>query len=158
MADTAAKPRPAAAPSRAEQRLAGRALAYWEELRGARRFPSRSDYDASEPPFDRANVFIVRMKGDEMSDEIAEAGEAVDLALGFASVGRKIVEVLPSATDLGLSFCRTAAQMRKPIADVGRFTNAHGRNVYYRSILLPLSDDQIQVNYVLGVFSFKFMD
>ena len=98
------------------------------------------------------------MNEDEMSDEVTEAGDAVDLALGLQSVGRKIVDVLPSATDLGLSFCRAAAQMRKPVADVGRFTNASGRNVYYRSILLPLSDDQIEVNYVLGVFSYKFMD
>jgi hypothetical protein len=48
--------------------------------------------------------------------------------------------------------------MRKPIADVGRFTNAAGHEIYYRSILLPLSDDQIEVNYVLGVFSFKRVD
>lgn len=158
MADTATQSRSTGPQTRAEQRLAGRALAFWEELRGARRFPSRADFDRSTPPFDRGHVFIVKMNEDEMSDEITEAGQAVDLALGLQSAGRKIIDVLPSATDLGLSFCRAAAQMRKPVADVGRFTNAHGRNVYYRSILLPMSDDQIEVNYVLGVFSFKFMD
>jgi hypothetical protein len=158
MAETAAPSRPTTATTRAEQRLAGRALTYWEELRGARRFPNRGDFERNAPPFDRSHIFIVRMSDDESSDEVIEAGEAVDRALGIRSIGRKIVDVLPSSTDLGLSFCRAAAQMRKPVADVGRFTNADGREVYYRSILLPLSDDQIEVNYVLGVFSFKFMD
>jgi hypothetical protein len=158
MADTVAPSPPARPATRAEQRLAGRALTYWEELRGARRFPSRADFERTAPPFDRSHVFLVRVSDDELSDEVVEAGTAVDRALGLRSVGRKIVDVLPSATDLGLSFCRAAAQMRKPVADVGRFTNTEGREVYYRSILLPLSDDQIEVNYVLGVFSFKFVD
>ena len=45
--------------------------------------------------------------------------------------------------------------MKKPIADVGQFTNANGDEVYYRSILLPLSSDQENVDYVLVAFSFK---
>ena len=57
-------------------------------------------------------------------------------------MGRKVVEILPSATEKGLSFCHTAAALKKPIADVGRFTNADGKEIRYRSILLPLSDDQ----------------
>jgi hypothetical protein len=158
MADTATKPRAPAQFARSELRLAGRALAHWEALRGARRFPSRADIETGALPFDRQSIFVVRMGRDELSDEVVEAGEAVDRALGLKSVGRRIVEVLPSSTELGLSFCRAAAQMRKPIADVGRFTNAAGREVHYRSILLPLSDDQIEVNYVVGVFSFKFID
>jgi hypothetical protein len=43
----------------------------------------------------------------------------------------------------------------KPIADVGRFVNRNGSDVFYRSVLLPLSDDQTRVNYVLGAFSYK---
>lgn len=158
MADTATKPRTPAQSARTELRLAGRALAHWEELRGARRFPSRADIETTPLPFDRASVFVVRMGGDELSDQVVESGDAVDRALGLKAVGRRIIDVLPSSTEHGLSFCRAAAQMRKPIADVGRFTNAGGHEVYYRSILLPLSDDQIEVNYILGVFSFKFVD
>ena len=70
MADTAAQSRPTVPTTRAEQRLAGRALTYWEELRGARRFPNRADFDRTTPPFDRSNVFVVRMSDDEMSDEV----------------------------------------------------------------------------------------
>ena len=91
-------------------------------------------------------------------DELIRSGEAVTLALGRDPVGMKAIEVLPSSTEMGLSFCRAAAQMKKPIADVGRFTNVDGLDVRYRCILLPLSDDQETVNYVLGAFSFRIME
>ena len=106
-------------------------------------------------PFDEASVFIIKVCESELADEVVEAGRSVIQALGRDPVGCKAVEVLPSSTELGLSFCRAVAQMKKPIADVGQFTNANGDEVYYRSILLPLSSDQENVDYVLVAFSFK---
>ena len=73
-------------------------------------------------------------------------------------LGKKVMDVLPSATEKGLSFCRAAAELKKPIADVGQFTNIKGEDVCYRSVLLPLSNDQQTVNYLVGAFSFKFLD
>ena len=64
------------------------------------------------------------------------------------------MDLLPSATDKGLSFCRAAAELKKPIADVGRFTNAKSEDVCNCSVLLPLSDDQQTINYLVGAFSF----
>jgi hypothetical protein len=135
--------------------MVGRALAYWETLRGERRFPGRNDCAS----FDRVgmadNIFVVAVTDDEAGDEIVECGPAFRKALGMDPVGRKAMKILPSATERGLSFCRVAAEMKKPIADVGHFTNADGEEVMYRSILLPLSDDQNRVNYLLGAFSYK---
>jgi len=45
--------------------------------------------------------------------------------------------------------------LKKPMADVGRFFNKKGQEVLYRSILLPLSDDGIRVNRVVSAFSYK---
>jgi hypothetical protein len=70
-------------------------------------------------------------------------------------VGKRAIDVLPSSTERGLSFCRAVIAMKKPIADVGRFTNARGEDIHYRSILLPLTGDNDTVGYVLGVFSYK---
>ena len=39
--------------------------------------------------------------------------------------------------------------------DVGNFTNTRGEEILYRSIILPLSDDQENVNYLVGAFSYK---
>ncbi|MEE2969671.1 MAG: hypothetical protein VX741_06010 [Pseudomonadota bacterium] len=46
----------------------------------------------------------------------------------------------------------------KAIADIGHFSNANGSEIWYRSILLPLSSDQVNVDHILGAFSFTVMD
>ena len=138
-----------------ERRLVGRALACWEEVRGERPFPDRNDFDTVFRDRLDGSIFLVAIGGSEDTDHVVESDNALIEALGLDPVGRKVIDVLPSATEKGLSFCRTAADLKKPIADVGHFTNAEGEDVYYRSVLLPLSDDQVNINYLLGAFSFK---
>ena len=138
-----------------ERRLVGRALACWEEVRGARPFPDRNDFDTVFRDRLDGSIFLVAIGDSEDTDQVVESDNALIAALGLDPVGRKVIDVLPSATEKGLSFCRTAAEFKKPIADVGHFTNADGEDIYYRSVLLPLSDDQENVNYLLGAFSFK---
>ncbi len=138
-----------------ERRLVGRALACWEEVRGERPFPDRNDFDTVFRDRLDGSIFLVAIGGSEETDHVVESDNALIEALGLDPVGRKVIDVLPSATEKGLSFCRTAAELKKPIADVGHFTNAEGEDVYYRSVLLPLSDDQENINYLLGAFSFK---
>ena len=143
---------------RIEKRLVGRALTHWEHLRGQRQFPAQSDYQDISAPYDEAEIFLIRVGTDEYSDEVVKAGSSVVTALGRNPVGMKAIDVLPSSTEMGLSFCRAAAQMKKPIADVGRFTNSAGQEVRYRCILLPLSDDQETINFVLGAFSYRIVE
>lgn len=138
-----------------ERRMVGRVLACWEELRAGRAFPGSSDYAAFAREGLADNLFLVAVSTTEEGDEIVESGAAFREALASDPVGRKAIKVLPSATERGLSFCRVAAELKKPIADVGHFTNADGEEILYRSILLPLSDDQVRVNYLLGAFSYK---
>ncbi len=138
-----------------ERRLVGRALACWEESRGTRRFPNRKDLDTVIRGRLDGTTFLVAIGDSEDTDHVVESDHALIDALRLDPVGKKVVEVLPSATEKGLSFCRAAAELKKPIADVGHFTNARGEDIYYRSVLLPLSDDQETINYLLGAFSFK---
>ncbi len=141
-----------------DRRLVGRALACWEEVRGERPFPDRNDFDTVFRDRFDGSTFLIAVGGSEDTDHVVESDNALIEALGLDPVGRKVVDVMPSATEKGLSFCRTAAELKKPIADVGHFTNAEGEDIYYRSVLLPLSDDQVNVNYLLGAFSFKTLN
>lgn len=138
-----------------ERRLVGRALACWDEQRGGKRFPSRVNFDALIKQKMNGNTFLVAIGDTEDTDRVVESGDALIEALRTDPIGKKVIDVLPSSTERGLSFCRAAAELQKPIADVGHFTNADGEDIYYRSVLLPLSDDQETVNYLLGAFSFK---
>ena len=139
-----------------EKRLVSRALSYWDHLRGGRSFPTMADLTDTPAPFDDQNLFVVKLGRTEREDEIVAAGDAVTAALGYDPVGTAPAEALPSAKEKGLAFCRAVAELKKPLADVGRFFNRAGREVKYRSILLPFSDDQRNVNYVIGAFSCKF--
>jgi hypothetical protein len=140
-----------------ENRLVGRALSHWEEIRGIRNFPSYSDYLEQETPYGDEHIYVISIGDSELSDEIVAAGKMVEEGFGRSPVGRKAIEVIPSSVEKGLSFCRTAARMKKPIADIGHFSNANGSEIWYRSILLPLSSDQVNVDHILGAFSFKVM-
>ena len=139
-----------------EKRLVGRALSYWEHLRGGRTLPAVADLSGVPAPFDDEHLFIVKLGRTEQEDEIVAAGNAFAEALGYDPVGTPVVDALPSAKEKGLAFWRAVAELKKPLADVGRFFNRAGREVKYRSILLPFSDDERNVNYVIGAFSCKF--
>lgn len=138
-----------------ERRMVGRALALWESLRRGRNFPSRADCERPETSALGENTFLIAVSDSEENDEVVGCGAALREALGDDPTGRKVAKVLPSATERGLTFWRVAAELKKPIADIGSFTNAAGEEVQYRSVLLPLSDDQERVNYLLGAFSFR---
>ena len=139
-----------------EKRLISRALSYWEHLRGDRSLPAVADLAGVPAPFDEENLFVVKLGRTEQEDEIVAAGDAVTAALGYDPVGTPVAQALPSAKEKGLAFCRAIAELKKPLADVGRFFNRAGREAKYRSILLPFSDDERNVNYVIGAFSCKF--
>lgn len=143
------------APRNSERRMVGRALVMWEKLRQGRAFPSRADCEAAEAAGLAANSFLIRVSDSEDNDEVVACGAALRDALGDDPTGKKVAKVLPSATERGLTFWRVAAELKKPIADIGSFTNDNGQEVQYRSVLLPLSDDQERINYLLGAFSFR---
>jgi len=138
-----------------ERRLIGRALREWESLRGERPLPSCLEFDNAALINHKANVFVVEIGARESEDWIVRAGRQFIDALALNPVGRRAVEVLPSA-ERRLSYCQTVVRFQKPIADVGRFTNIRGDDVWYRCILLPTASNGTQVNYVVGAFSYKF--
>lgn len=138
-----------------ERRVVDRMLARWDGLRQGRAFPSRADIESAGTGELQPNLFLVAVSDEEADDEVIDSGAVFRDALSIDPVGRRVVEILPSATEKGLSFCRTAARLKKPIMDVGNFTNPRGEEILYRSIILPLSDNQENINYLVGAFSYK---
>ena len=52
-------------------------------------------------------------------------------------------------------YWRVAAEMGKPISDVGEFTNLHGEDVLYRSVILSISEDGKRITHLMVTFSYK---
>ena len=138
-----------------ERRAVGRALCCWERLRAATELPSRADcleiFDATLT----SGVFVIKFTPQEENDLIIECGPLFRDAYGRDPVGMAAKYVLPSSTDRGLIFWRVAAEMRKPIADVGEFTNLLGQDVLYHSVLLPISEDNRRITHLMATFSYK---
>jgi hypothetical protein len=138
-----------------ERRAVGRALSCWEKVRARGGFPTRADCLAMFDDSLTAGMILIEYTADEDGDCIVECGRFFRDALGHDPVGLTAKEVLPSSIDRGLIFWRVAAQMRKPIADVGEFTNRLGEDVLYRSVLLPISEDGKKITHLMAAFSYK---
>lgn len=138
-----------------ENRLVGKALKFWESVRADGELPRTSVLDMEDCPFGAEDSLVIEIGIGELDDKVVAAGEKVQAALGRDPTGLSVLDTLPSSTEMGLSFCRASVDLKKPMADVGRFFNKKGQEVLYRSILLPLSDDGIRVNRVVSAFSYK---
>ncbi len=141
--------------SHVENRLVGKALKFWERTRDGRDLPSSSVLDMEDCPFSKEESMIIEVGVDELDDRVIAAGEKVRAALGRDPTGMSVLDTLPSSTEMGLSFCRASVDLKKPMADVGRFFNKKGEEVLYRSILLPLSENGLTVDRVVSAFSYK---
>ena len=141
--------------SRVENRLVGKALKFWETVRRDRELPSAADLDHDGCPFGTDEIMVIQIGRTENDDRVVTAGANVTRALGRDPTGMPALDALPSSIDMGLSFCRASVNLRKPMADVGRFFNKMGEEILYRSILLPVSDDGETVDRVVSAFSYK---
>ena len=145
-----------AAPAKfVERRAVGRALSCWEKLRADGSFPTRAHcLDIFDDDL-TSGMILIEYTPDEENDSIVECGPYFQDALGRDPVGLAAKDVMPSSTDRGLIFWRVAAEMQKPIADVGEFTNRLGEEVLYRSVLLPISEDGKKITHLMAAFSYK---
>lgn len=138
-----------------ERRAVGRALNCWDGLKPDNGFPRWVDclsrFDSRIQP----GLLLIETGPVAESDTIIEAGPDFIEALGRDPIGLPAHAILPSSTERGLIFWRVAAELKKPIADVGGFTNANGIDIKYRSVFLPVSDDSRHVTHLLGAFSYK---
>ncbi|MBI3453318.1 MAG: PAS domain-containing protein [Rhodospirillales bacterium] len=139
-----------------ERRACNLALQYWRELAAPRHFPSREQVTADTAAELWDHLFIVEVTDDPGSYIYVHAGAVLKAALGADPTGRKLADVLPpSICNRELYVHKTAAALRNPIDEAGKWTRGDGEDVLYRTVLLPLSDDQRQINYLLGAFSFR---
>ncbi len=134
-----------------ERRLNMRLMAYWWDRRGERRFPMLEDFDPDAVSDIWHNCFVLtpadpisRSAFDFIGETIAEAsgtgettmtlgGLAGDTLLGHAT--RTVAEVL---------------KQKVPVISSGEFAVGDGATAVFRSILLPTSRDQMNVDHLIG--------
>jgi len=138
-----------------ERRVIGQALRCWDSLRIPGMLPDAKACIAAFDKTMRDAAVLIRIAR-RMEDDLIEAcGGSLQDAIGGDPTGMCARDILPCSTERGLVFWRVAAEMRKPIADIGQFTNRARVQVHYRALYAPTSDHRGRVNRLIGVFSHK---
>ncbi len=139
-----------------ERRANSRALKYWKEIAGANKFPGRGQVTAATAGDLWDHLFVVEVTPSPTQYKFVLAGAVLIAALGRDPTGETVASAIPGGMGTRtLFFQQAAVGLKGPVDDAGAWTRDDGVQILYRSILLPLSDDQNTVNYLLGAFSFR---
>ena len=142
--------------SGSERRMINRVAAYWEEIRGERNFPAMTDIDPHRLDDIKSNCFVldvsasvdepvIRFVGETLSEggKVARPGESLNTVSKRTLFGR--------VSDHFLECVANGA----PVGIEAEFDTDDGEAIMYRGVLLPFSDDDATVDFVLGAINFK---
>lgn len=130
---------------------------YWDFLKEERAFPAESEINQRELANIWANCFIVKADNSCKTEdyEYKYLGENIVKAYGADITGLKINSLAaPEAPHLAEKYENVLA-LKRPVLDEGEITLSKTSVIKYRQILLPLGDDGININAILGGMSYK---
>lgn len=135
-------------PPEAERRLTYRLLNYWDSLRGNRIYPGLDDIDGAMIPDLWPWCFVLDTRRDYPSPYFEYLGEDLAKYSGIYLSGKDDwrVTLLDKAAE---HLDRTLAA-REPILIEDELRRYDGRELLFRSIMLPLSEDGETISHVLG--------
>ena len=142
-----------------DRRLSNRVLARWMIARGDRRvYPSRSHIDPRDFGKDWVNCVLIQLGKDIDRSRILAVGQNLRLDTRSPIIPTRLSDYGESSLlRLTVTEIPTLIEQRKLISFGG--SAAHkGRPILYRSIILPLSDNDKQIDGVLGAINFREAD
>jgi hypothetical protein len=139
----------------ADRRLVGRVLAYWHERCGERRMPRFADIDAEALGHDwRWSIVLDVTRGAEAPEiiyfgrELLRVWKMVSAGPGNAAM---VLDRAQAQLRLAVSTCR-------PALFDGDMPLGSGSRALFRSVLLPLSDDDERVECIIGAANGTIFD
>ena len=147
------------APANAVQRRINEALiAYWNELKGNRLYPSEGDIDPDAIADVWDACFLVKLSSRKETGhfQYTYLGSYLIEAYGDDLTDQEVCSHLvdPDSMPMVKKF-EEVARNGEPMNDEGEFTNHNNVVIKYRSCLLPLGDPGKPVNYILGGMKWK---
>lgn len=136
------------APPPSERRLARRMLAYWQERRGDRDFPALGDIDCQAISDMWPSCFVLDTVSNREFPYFRYLGSDLLQYSGIFLSGK--TDWALTLLDKAVGNFREALESRVPILIEDELIRFDGSRLLFRSVLLPLSDDQETVNYLLG--------
>ncbi len=139
-----------------ERRVSSNAVQYWRDLAAPRRYPSVTQVTQDSAAALWEHFCIIKV-GPRAADHVfVRAGSVLREALGCDPTGKRVSDVLPrEIVGRALYFQKAACDLMAPIDEAGKWVRGDGTEILYRAVLLPLSDDQRNADFLLGAFSFR---
>lgn len=139
-----------------ERRISVRAYNYWASLLAGRNFPSVADLNANDIESFRDTSILLDFSRDINKPVLRYVGKLLREECGLSLNALKPEDVpgrslLSRLTDHYLEILAN----RAPIGFEAEFNNLRGHLSMYRGILMPLSDDGDNINFIYGVISWK---
>src|SRR5215475_5919023 len=134
----------ASSPRQNERRLVERVLRHWTQAAAGKRFPRRNEIDPWMVGEDWANCVVIAVHSPVQLSHFVAAGENLAVAL------------CPRDTLAGLllSYLPPVLSARRPLITEGEAA-LRDVPILYRAALLPLSDDSIAIDHVLGAANLR---
>jgi len=139
-----------------ERRMHVRAYNYWVSLLQGRPFPSITDVDPEGIEDFGPHSVLLDFSRDANDPRITYLGEALRRECGIEDDLQRISEVparslLSRLTDHYLQIIAN----RAPIGFEAEYVGQRGANMLYRGILMPLSSNGEEIDYIYGVINWK---
>jgi hypothetical protein len=140
-----------------EQRMTFRLLSYWSRVRAGRIMPALKDVNISEIQEIYHFTFTIKMESEE-GPVFEYFGPELAGTFGQDYTGIPLEEALADTmVDNTIGFYEKVLESKQPHSESSEFF-LDGREVRYRSIILPCSSNEFNVDYLIGTTNYKIFD
>ncbi len=134
-----------------ERRLNMRLMAFWWDRRADRHFPTLEDFDPDALSDVWTHCFTLRPAESPEKTAFKFIGETIAKASGVEDTNITVAQVPEnSLLQHATRNLDDVLAQKVPVIHSGEFETGEGRTLMYRSILLPLSQDQKTVDHLVG--------
>ncbi len=138
-------------PKGIERRMVHRLLVHWRDAQGDGAFPTLDAVLKRDLGDIELSIFVLRVADGEGEPVFERVGGSFAGEMPSDITGQP-VSAVPAGTLLAQAVggYRKALSKKVPITDGGEFSHVRGGTVFYRSILLPLSEGGDTIEFLLG--------
>lgn len=140
-------------PPAVERRMVPRLVRYWLEKCAGRDFPSLDDIEPRDLGDVWNSCFVLDTISSPNFPYFHYLGPSLAKYSGVLLSGEQ--DWTQTLLDQAVRNYRDALEQRTPILGEDELVRFDGSRILFRSVLLPLSDDQKTVNYILGAANGK---
>lgn len=139
-----------------ERRLTLRILRLWWSANPGDEIPSLEDISGQEMDADGPTIVLLAIPDDGGEPIYERIGENFTASQGGGLIGKPFTEAPPdSALRQTIDYYDEVLEKNAPVTLGNEIIDENGDTLMYRSIILPLSDNKEDVNYLLCAASWK---